>query len=56
VLRGATETLQRTRYIQVEVRKYNIRKTVSMLKRLGFEKLISVEYGDYKNIIFRRRA
>jgi len=54
VLRGATETLRRTRYVQVEVRKHNIHEAVSMLKRLGFEKLIAVEYGDYKNIIFRK--
>jgi len=54
VLRGATEALRRTRYIQVEVRKYNIREAVSTLKRLGFEKLIAIEYGDFKNIVFRR--
>jgi len=54
VLRGAAETLQRTRYIQVEVRKDNIREVSSMLKKYGFKKLIAVEYGDYKNIIFRK--
>jgi len=54
VLRGATETLRRTRYIQVEIRKHDIREAALMLKRLGFEKLITVEYGDYKNVILRR--
>jgi len=54
VLRSATETLQRTRYIQVEVRKDNIREVSSMLKKHGFKELIAVEYGDYKNIIFRK--
>jgi len=54
VLRGATDTLQRTRYVQVEVRKRNIREAASILKGLGFEKLIAVEYGDYKNVIFRK--
>jgi len=53
VLRGAAETLWRTRYVRVEVRKRNIREVVSILKRFGFEKLIAVEYGDYKNVIFR---
>jgi len=54
VLRGATGTLQRTRYVQVEIRKRNIHEVTSMLKRLGFEKLITIEYRDYKNVIFRR--
>jgi len=54
VLRGAAETFQRTRYVQVEVRKDNIHEVSSMLKKYGFKKLIAVEYGDYKNIIFRK--
>jgi len=56
VLRGAVETLKRTRYLQVEVFDQNLDEVKTMLGRCGFRKLAEIRYEGYRNLIFEKRS
>lgn len=56
VLRGAEETLKRTRYLQVEVFDQNLNEVKTMLRKYGFRKLAEIKHGGYQNIIFEKRG
>jgi len=56
VLRGAEETLKRTRYLQVEVFDQNLDEVKTMLGRYGFRKLAEIKYEGYRNMIFEKHS
>jgi len=55
VLKGAEETLKRTRYLQVEVFDHNLNEVKMMLRKYGFRKLAEIMHGGYRNLIFEKR-
>jgi len=57
VLKGASEVLKRTSYLQVEVFDENLGEVSRLLKERGFRKLAEVRYIKgikYRNIIFKK--